>query len=298
MFWQHIADGILTGAIVSLGAIGVSLSMSILRFANFAHAELLTWGAYLALTVVIFFGTVGQVIGPFSFGWALVIAILPAGLGTIALALLADRLMFRKLRRARAVPLTMVFASFGLGLILRHLVLLLYGPEPEYYTRELQIAVRMLGVRVMPDHLLVLGLCVALVLLLHLLMRRTTLGLVLRATAENAELARVNGIDVARMLVWTWALSAGLAAMAGVFLGLTVQLRPEMGFNLLLAVFAAAILGGTGSLAGAVVGGLIVGLAENLSVMVVPSGYRPAIPFLVMIAMLYFKPTGLFGERR
>jgi branched-chain amino acid transport system permease protein len=108
------------------------------------------------------------------------------------------------------------------------------------------------------------------------------------------ELARVNGIDVDRVVAWTWALAAALAAMAGVFLGLTVQLRPEMGFNLLLALFAAAILGGAGSMIGAVVGGLLVGITENLSVMVISSGYRQAVPFVLLGVMLYFRPHGLF----
>lgn len=297
--WQALADGILTGAIIALGAIGVSLGMTILRFANFAHAELITWGAYLALIFVLWFGTVGQVLEPFSFGWALVIAVVPAGLLTIALALVCDRFTFRPLRRGGASRITLIFASFGLGLILRSLVQMIFGPDPEYYTRELQIAVRVFDVvRVMPDQMLILAASFVLVILLHLFLRHTRLGLALRATAESPDLARVNGIDVERMLAWTWALSAGLAAMAGVFFGLTVQLRPEMGFNLLLALFAAAILGGTGSLAGAVVGGLLVGLAENLSVLVISPGYKPAVPFMLMVAMLYFRPTGLFGERR
>jgi branched-chain amino acid transport system permease protein len=299
MILQAVADGILTGAIIALGAIGVSLGMTILRFANFAHAELVTWGAYLALIFVLWFGTVGQAIDPFSFGWALVIAVAPAGLLTIALALACDRLTFRPLQRGGASRITLIFASFGLGLILRHLVQLIFGPDPEYYTRELQIAVRVFGgVRIMPDQILILAAAFLLVIALHLFLRHTRLGLALRATAESPDLARVNGIDVDRMLAWTWALSAGLAAMAGVFFGLTVQLRPEMGFNLLLALFAAAILGGAHSLIGAVVGGLLVGLAENLSVLVISPGYKQAVPFVLMVAMLYFRPTGLFGERR
>jgi branched-chain amino acid transport system permease protein len=297
--WQALADGILTGAIIALGAIGVTLSMTILRFANFAHAELITWGAYLALIFVTWFGAFGQAIDPFSFGWALVIAVIPAGLLTVALALACDRLTFHRLQRAGASRITLIFASFGLGLILRSLVQMIFGPDPEYYTRELQIAVLVFGtVRIMPDQMLILATAFALVVLLHLFLRHTRLGLALRATAESPNLALVNGIDVERMLAWTWALSAGLAAMAGVFFGLTAQLRPEMGFNLLLSLFAAAILGGSGSLIGAVVGGLLVGLAENVSVLFISPGYKPAIPFVLMVAMLYFRPTGLFGEKR
>jgi branched-chain amino acid transport system permease protein len=295
-FWQHLADGVLSGAIIALGAIGVALSLSILRFANFAHGELLTVGAYMALLCVAFIG-VGEPIGELSFGWGLVVAVIPAGVLTAALALLTDRLIYRRLRRRNAARLTLIFASFGVSLILRNAIHLAFSGEPEYFTRELTIAVRVLGVRVMPDQFVVLGASFVIVAALHLFLKYATLGLTMRATAESPELARVNGIDVDRVVAWTWALAAALAAMAGVFLGLTVQLRPEMGFNVLLSLFAAAILGGAGSMIGAVVGGILVGVAENLSVMVISSGYRQAVPFVLLVAMLYFRPHGLFGER-
>jgi branched-chain amino acid transport system permease protein len=294
--WQHLADGVLSGAIIALGAIGVALSLGILRFANFAHGELLTAGAYLALIFVMFLG-VGEPIGPLSFGWGLVAAVIPAGVLTAALALAADTLVYRRLRRRGAARLTLIFASFGVSLVLRSSIHLIFGGEPEYFTRELTIAVRVLGVRIMPDQLVVLAATLVIVAVLHLFLRYATAGLIMRATAESPDLARVNGIDVDRVVAWTWALAAGLAAMAGVFLGLTVQLRPEMGFNILLSLFAAAILGGSGSMIGAVVGAMIVGIAENLSVMVISSGYRQAVPFLLLVAMLYFRPHGLFGER-
>ena len=98
--------------------------------------------------------------------------------------------------------------------------------------------------------------------------------------------------------MWTWIIGATGAAIAGVLYGLTVQLRPELGFSLILPLFAAAILGGTGSLYGAVFGGLIVGLSENLSVMVIPASYKPAVPFLLILVILYFRPQGLFGGER
>jgi branched-chain amino acid transport system permease protein len=292
---QAIADGLLTGAILALGAIGVSFSIQILRFANFAHAELVTWGAYLALTFV-GFATAGTPTGPFSFGWQLVAAVVVAGIGTGLLALLVTALVFDRLRARGAQALSLVFASFGVALILRNLVLLIWGPQAAYYTGELQIAVEILpDVRMLPDQLFVLGLTVVVVIGLHLVLRHSRLGVAMRAMAESPALARVCGIEVERVMRWTWAVSGALAAAAGVFAGLTVQLRPEMGFNLLLAILTAAILGGTGSLFGAVAGGLVVGLAENLSVLVIPAGYKATIPFLVLILVLYVRPQGLFG---
>jgi branched-chain amino acid transport system permease protein len=293
---QAIADGVLTGAIIALGALGVSLSLQILRFANFAHAELLTCGAYLALSVTAITG-VGEAIGPLSFGWPLLVAALIGGLGTAVVALGVDRLVFGRLRRRGAQTLTMVFASFGVALILRNLVVLIWGPDPQYYTDALQIAVEVLpGVRMLPDQIFILALTLVAVVALQLFLRRSRLGMAMRAMAESTALARVCGIETASVIRWTWIISGMLAAAGGVFAGLTVQLRPEMGFNLLLAILTAAILGGSGSPVGAVVGGLVVGLAENLSALVIPTGYMPAIPFLVLMLVLAVRPQGLFGS--
>jgi branched-chain amino acid transport system permease protein len=294
---QAIADGIFTGAIVALGAIGVSLGMQILRFANFSHAELLTCGAYLVLCVTSF-ATAGIPLGPFSFGWQLLLAMVAAGALTGGLALVIDRLVFARLRSRHAHSLTMVFASFGVALILRNLVLLLlWGPDAHYYSTELQIAVELLpGIRILPDQVFVLALALLLVIVLHLVLRFSRLGIALRAMADNPALARVCGIETEKAISWTWIVSGILAAAAGVFLGVTVQLRPEMGFNLLLAMLTAAILGGTGSLIGAVIGGLAVGVAENLSVFVIPTGYKAAIPFLLLMLVLFVRPQGLFGS--
>jgi branched-chain amino acid transport system permease protein len=293
---QAIADGVFTGAIVALGAIGASLGMQILRFANFSHAELLTCGAYLVLSATSF-ATAGIPLAPFSFGWQLLLTMVAAGALTGALALAIDRLVFARLRARHAHALTMVFASFGVALILRNLVLLLWGPDAHYYSTELQIAAEVLpGIRVLPDQVFVLALAVFLVAGLHLVLRFSRLGIALRAMADNPALARVCGIETERAISWTWIVSGVLAAAAGVFLGVTVQLRPEMGFNLLLAMLTAAILGGTGSLIGAVIGGLAVGVAENLSVLVIPTGYKAAVPFILLMLVLFVRPQGLFGS--
>lgn len=303
---QLLADGLVVGSVVSLGAIGVTLTYSILRFANFGHGEYLTWGAYLALTVLTFvLGAAGlpamEPLGPFSFGWPLLLAIPSAAVLTAGLALAVDRLLFRRLRRGRAI--TLVIASFGAALALRNLLQFLYGPMPEYYTRELQIAVRLVprdvlgGLRITPDAMLVLGLAAVTVVAVHLFLARTTLGRAMRAVSQNPDLARVAGADVEAVVRATWILGAALAAVAGVMAGLTVQLRPQLGFDLLLPLFAAAILGGIGSVWGAVIGGLVVGVAESLAVPLVGAEYRAAAAFVVLVAILLLRPQGLFGER-
>lgn len=292
---QAIADGFMSGAIIALGAIGLTLTMGILRFANFAHAELVTAGAYIALAILWLTGAFMGPIGPFSFGVPLLLALVVAMVLTSVLALAIDQLVFRRLR-GRSGHMTLVFGSFGVSLVVRMIILLLFGGAATYYSSELQIATRVVpGLRIMPDQLFVLGLTVVIVVALHFFLQRTRLGLSMRALAENPELTRVNGVDIDSVIRWTWVIGASLAAVAGVFYGLTVQLRPEIGFHLILPLFAAAILGGTGNVIGAVVGGLIVGMAESLSVLFIPSGYKLAVPFLILLVVLYLKPTGLFS---
>lgn len=292
---QAIADGLLTGAIISLGAVGLTLTMGILRFANFAHAEMVTWGAYMALAFLAVFGLPTMPLGMLSFGWPLISAMAVAAALTALLALVIDRLVFRRLR-GRVNHLTLVFASFGVALLVRNMIHLTFGGQPQYYTTELQFAIVLRpDLRIMPDQVFVLALTVALVLALHLFLQKTRLGLAMRAVAEDPSLAQVSGIPPDRVVRWTWIIGGSLAAFAGVLYGVTVQLRPEVGFHLLLPLFAAAILGGVGNVLGAVLGGLIIGLIESISVLFIPAGYKLAIPFLVLLLVLYLRPSGLFA---
>jgi branched-chain amino acid transport system permease protein len=303
---QLLADGLIVGSVIALGAVGLTLTYSILRFANFGQGEFMTWGAYLAVSALGFVLTITGAgvmapIAPFSFGWPLLVAMLVAAALTAMLALGLDWLLFRRLRHGNAI--TLVIASFGAALALRNLLQFMYGTLPEYYSREIQIAVRLVprdvlgGLRITPDQMLVIGLAGCVVLGLHLLLTRTTLGRAMRATAMNPGLARVAGVDVDAVVRATWVIGAALAAIAGVFAGIVGQIRPMLGFDLLLPLFAAAILGGIGNVWGAVVGGFIVGLAESFSVPVFGAEYRAATAFVVLIAILLVRPTGLFGER-
>jgi branched-chain amino acid transport system permease protein len=298
---QEVANGVILGATIGLGAIGLTLTYSILRFANFTHGDFMTWGAYFVVSLLTVWNlTTGLgigALGPFSFGWPFLTALAAAGALTTGLALALDRVLFRPLRR-HGTEITLVIASFGASLALRHLLMFLYGPEPTYFTREIQIARPILpGVRVTPDQHFVLGLTAALVVLLHLLLTRTTLGRAMRATSENPVLAQVIGLDPARVVRWTWIIGGSLAAVGGIFVGLTVQVRPLIGFELLLPLFAAAILGGVGSVYGAVLGGLCVGLAESLAVPLIGAEYRAAVAFVVLLLILLVRPQGLLGGR-
>ena len=133
---------------------------------------------------------------------------------------------------------------------------------------------------------------------IHIVLSRTTFGYSLRAVGENPELAQVNGINLERAITAVWIIGGGLAAVAGVFYGLTNQINPMIGRDLVLPVFAATIVGGIGSIYGALLGGFIVGLASNLALIILPSGYSPSVPFIIILAVLLIRPNGLFGEAR
>ncbi len=296
MIAQYAADGIILGSTLALGAIGLTLTYNILRFANFAHGEFLTFGAYFALVFVSQFGA-GQALGPLTFGWRFVASIAVAVAFTAGLALLLDWLLFRVLRKSD-IAVALVIASFGASLMLRNVVVFIWGSQPEYYTRTIAIASEVLpGVRMSANEVFVIVVAALLMLALHLFLSRSKLGKQMRAVSDNPALAGVTGIDVRAVIRWTWIVGGGLAAVAGVLFGLTVQISPEMGFNLILPMFAAAILGGVGSIYGAVLGGLIIGLAQSMSVPLIGAAYKPAVAFGLMFLILLVYPKGILGDK-
>ncbi|GAC1046223.1 branched-chain amino acid ABC transporter permease [Rhizobium sp. No.120] len=297
---QFIVDGLLTGSMIGLGAIGVTLTYSILRFSNFAHGDFMAWGTYATLTVVSAIGAIfGKVapIGPLSFGWPLLVAVIVAMGFTGVLALALDKVLFARLR-AKGQSIIVVMASFGASMALRSLLEFLFTSRPTYFSRAIQIAMPVgFGIRITPDQIALLIVTALLVFGVHILMTRTRTGRSMQALSQNPALARVVGIDVAKVVRVTWLIGGGLACVAGVMIGILVQIRPLMGFDMLLPMFAAAILGGIGSVPGAVLGGLIIGLAEAAAVQLIGAEWRAAISFIILMAVLFIRPIGLFGVR-
>ena len=301
---QHLLDGILVGSILSLGAIGLTMVMHILRFANFSHAELLSIGAYVALVFDQIFKVtmplMANAIGSLSMTWALVLATIFSMVFTGTSAVLFDWLVFRRIRE-KGEELSMVFASFGLALIVRNLIGLIFGLNTKLYSQDIVFATvlsrdPLLVVKL--DQLATFFITLVLMVVIHIVLSRTTFGYSLRAVGENPELAQVNGINLERAIMAVWIIGGGLAAVAGVFYGLTNQINPMIGRDLVLPVFAATIVGGIGSIYGALLGGFIVGLASNLALIILPSGYSPSVPFIIILAVLLIRPNGLFGEAR
>lgn len=283
----YLIPGLVLGAIYALAAAGLSLAYGVLRFANFAHGELMTWGAYMALVVVVALG-----ISP----WA---AIPLAIAATIPVALAADRAFYAPLRRAQ--PAVLLISSFGVALMIRAVIYFVWGPTPQAYATGFTPPVVFEGVRIQQRHLFILAGAAAAALTVHLLLSRTRAGRAMRAMADDPDLARVTGVPVGGVIRLAWAVSAGLAAIAGVFLAIDTELNPMLGFNVLLAGFAAAILGGIGRPWGAALGGLILGLAEELSTFPLIGGeplltpaYKGGVAFAALVLVLIVRPQGLF----
>ncbi len=310
MSLQFLADGLIAGATIGLGAVGITLTYSILRFANFAQGEFITWGCYLTWMLAAAAGALiplsADALGPLSVGWSVIAAGVAAMFLTGLMAVGLDTVLFGPLRtRSAGVPgawapnasISAVIASFGASMTLRALLEAAVPARQAYLSADLQIAIPLIGgVRLTPDQMLVLAVAVVLAAALQLMLTRTSVGRSMRAVSENAALARVVGIDVTQVIRFTWFIGAALASAAGVMLGLTVQIRPSMGAELLLPLFAAAILGGVGSVPGALLGGLVVGVAEAAAVQLLGGQWRAAVAFLVVIAVLLVRPAGLFGR--
>ncbi len=299
---QSLADGILVGSIISLGAIGLTLVMHMLRFANFSHAELMGIGAYAALVFDPLLGVIAPAlsgsIGSLSLTGALAVSVLLAMAVTGASAVIIDWLVFKRIRET-AGPLSMVFASFGVALIIRHTIALVFGVQTHLYSDEITFAVLVSAdplLLVKPDQVFVFAAALAIMAVLHLILSRTSFGFALRAVAENPALAQVAGVRLSHMIIAIWVMGGGLAAAAGIFYALDNKLSPLMGHNLLLSLFAATIVGGIGSVYGAVLGGFIVGVASGIALAILPAGYAPAMPFIIIMAVLMIRPNGLFGE--
>lgn len=281
---QLLIYGIVLGCILALGAIGVSLIFGILRFAHFAHGDLMTLGAYFAFTV-----TAGLSL-------PMLPAFLLALVATAAVSIGIDRSLYNRLRGGS--PVVLLISSVGVALMLRSLIQMIWGTSNQVYRSGVEPSwILAGGLRIQPTQVMIVAGAVILVVLLHLFLQRTRLGKAMRAMSDNADLARLSGIDTDRVVIWTWVIAGGLAAAAGIFLGMDTRLHPIMGWKLLLPVFAAAIFGGIGRPYGAIAGALVIGLAQELSTLVISPAYKPAVAFALMVIMLVWRPTGLFRGR-
>ena len=289
--------GVMLGGIIALGGIGLTLCYGVLKFPNFAHGEFLTLGAYITYGVILVMPQTNP-IWRFSFGWELLLGMVLAIAITAVVAIVLDKLLYRRLRLHGSPMVLLAMASLGMEFLLRGIVYLIWGSDYHfYYSGRANPALDFpFGVRVQADQLFVFALALILVVALYWMLTRTRMGKAMRATADNPDLAQVRGINTERVIAWTWAIGAGLAAVGGVMYGLASQMRPDMGFLLLLPLFAAVIMGGIGSAWGALVGAIIIGIAMQLTSAFLNPTYGPAVAFALMVLVLLMRPQGLFSQ--
>jgi branched-chain amino acid transport system permease protein len=315
-----LISGAVLGSIYALGAIGVTLIFGILRFAHFAHGDMMTMGAFVAFLLAAAATAMG-IHGPLPTGFLILPLAMVIGAG---LALGIDRGFYAPLRARGARPVTLLIASIGVTLMIQGLIRLFFGvgtrsffeSEPKNLFRiDVPFGGATRPIAITEPQVLMIVVTLIAVVALHFFLTRSKFGKAMRAMADNADLAQVSGINTQLVVRVTWVIAGGLACMAGTMLALDVTLKPDLAFNIILPIFAAAIVGGLGQSYGAIAGGFLVGFAETLAVFnwaillrpfeglpdwipndlaIVPTEYKLTVAFVILVIVLLVRPTGIF----
>ena len=283
---QMLVDGLVFGILIALGALGLNLIYGTTGLTNFSHGELLTLGAFTAIVLnelglnIIIAAPIAIVLSAILWGWG------------------QNKVLWRPLRKRRTGLVAAMIVSIGLAITLRYVLLLLFGGSPRSFQQFAgQPGLEIGPVFITPKAIILAILATIVILATVLWLQRSRIGKATRAVSDNPALASATGIDVERVISVVWTLGAGLAAFAGIFLGLTQDVSWNMGQRLLLVLFAAVTLGGLGTIWGAIVGALVVGLFVQLSTLVLPTEMKTVGALFVMIIILLIRPQGILGRR-
>lgn len=279
---QLMVNGIAVGSIIALAAVGLTLTYGILRLSNFAHGDFLTLGAYLTFLVNT------------SLGANIWLSMVIAAVGTIVGMLLSEKLLWSQMRSIRATSTTLIIISIGLALFIRNGIIFIWGGSNQNYAVPVSPALDIMGLKVPQNQLLVLALAILAILGLHYLLQNTKIGKAMRAVADDLDLARVSGINVDKVIMWTWVIAGALTSLGGSMYGLITAVRPNMGWFLILPLFASVILGGIGNPYGAIAAAFIIGIAQEVSTPWLGSQYKQGVALIIMIIVLLVRPKGLF----
>jgi branched-chain amino acid transport system permease protein len=280
IFFQQVLNGLTLGSVYALVALGLTLVYGILHIPNFAHGALYMVGAYVAFYLV---GSLG------ANYW---VAMAGAAVAVAALAVLSDRLIFHRLRNAP--PLHDMIAAIGLLLFLEAGIQAIWGAEFHRLAPPYPQIVRIFDLVAPAQRLIIIAAAFGLMFVLHLFLTRTLTGSTIIATAQNREGAALVGIDATKVSVLTFAISGALAAVAATLFSPINLIYPSMGHLVILKAFVIIILGGMGSIPGAIVGGLVIGFAESFGAFYVSTNYKDIIAFALLVLILSFRPQGLF----
>jgi neutral amino acid transport system permease protein len=279
-------NGLSLGSVYAIGAVGLTLVYGILKLVNFAHGDFLTFGAYMAYLVNVTWGV------PLVFGIFFAIAM------TALLGVMFERVMWGPMRARRAGLLQLLLMSIGLAFLIRYSVQYAWGTEIRSLDVNNFATVQFLGLRIGRTELTVIIVGFAVLVAIGLMLKFSLLGKQMRALADNLDLAETAGIDTSRVVLYTWLFAGGLAGLAGVLAGAVTDVEPELGFALLLPIFAAVILGGIGDAFGALAGGIVLGLVIEWSTLFIDFRWKTAVGFAVLILTLILRPQGIFGRAR
>lgn len=281
-----LVNGLIAASVYALVAVGYTLVYGVLKFINFAHGDVAMVGGYLAYFLI------GAGVAS---GGRLAVVLAIAAVGCALLGLLIERTGYRPLRNSpRLLPL---ITAIGIGLALEATVTLLAGADIKLLRLPAWPVLQVGGIYITVIQVAILVLAVAALLALQVLVYRTEMGAWMRAVADNRDLAFVLGIDVNRVISAVFAVGSALAGIAGVMLGLEINLQPYMGFDVGIKAFAAVVLGGIGSLPGALIGSLVIGMAENLGTWYTSGVWKEAIAYAILLLTLLVRPSGLMGRR-
>lgn len=298
---QLTAEGLKQGLYLAMAAIGLSLIFGTTGLTNFAHAELVTWGM-LATYFFNFYGLAGLIgfLAPFpapigggvNLVFAAVFGVIAGGL----MGYLINRFIFRGARESGVSLLAQMLMTIGLSILMRYVFLYFFKGGPRQFANfTAQRAVKIGPIELTPKDMIAMALSIVILVGVGLYLQRTRMGKAMRAVSDNRDLAQSTGIDVERVIATVWVSGAALAALGGVFFGLT-QVRWDSGFRILLLIFASVVLGGLGTAFGALVGAIVVGLAINLSTLFIDAELKNMVALLVMVAILMVRPQGILGR--
>lgn len=283
MIYQLAVNGVIAGCTYALIALGFTIIYGTVRFFHFAHGAVVAIAAYAAWACMAYLGL--------PFALAAIIAVVAAG----GLGVLMDRFVYRPLRQRKSPSLILLLASFGMFLVVQNILQFAFGSDIKVL-REGTVSEghRMFGAVITSTQLWIVASSVILALAALLFLRRTGFGKAIRAVADDQVAASLVGINSERTISWAFFLGSALAGIAGILVALESNIYPAMGLNAAIKGIIAALIGGMGSIPGALLGGLLIGLAENVGVWGISSGWKDAISFAVLVAFLLFRPGGIF----
>jgi len=300
---QILVNSLVRGAELSLLAIGLTMVYDILKFANFAHTDYAVLGAFFAYTF-------NRIIG-LNLIFSVILAVFFTGIAGICI----DKAIFKRLRMIGAKPVTLMITSLGIAIALRNIMRLIWTSHAKTYAVPLHKPFEILGARITPLQIGIIVVGLLSMITFHLVLHRTTFGKALRAISDNSDLANACAIDSEKMIRRLWFLASAYGVIGGSMIAMEHLLYPRLGFDIIIPVFCASILGGIGNPYGAMLGALTLALAENLILAIdlaplinlggffdvgsiqISTGYKPAISFMILIIVLLFKPTGILRKK-